>query len=65
MQRDDYRDDLPVSRGQWKAIAEAALGRLGEPAPTTRLEATTLQARFAAAAAAEAQSSTPSTPAGS
>ncbi len=48
----DFRADLPVSRGQWRALAEAALDRLGEPAPADRLEATELLVRFHAAAPA-------------
>lgn len=46
MQRDDYRSDLPVSRGQWKALALAALHRLGEKAPASRMDATELLVRF-------------------
>lgn len=46
MQRDDFRDDLPTSRGQWQAVAKAALHRLGEPAPVTRMDATELLVRF-------------------
>lgn len=55
MQLDDYRDDLPVSRGQWRALAVAALDRLGEAAPETRLAATVLLARFASADARDAE----------
>lgn len=46
MQRDDFREDLPVSRGQWRAVALAALHRLEEPAPETRMDATELLVRF-------------------
>lgn len=46
MQRDDFRDDLPVSRGQWKALALSALDRMGEAAPETRMDATELLVRF-------------------
>lgn len=46
MQRDDFRDDLPVSRGQWRALALCSLDRLGEAAPTTRMDATELLVRF-------------------
>lgn len=51
MQRDDFRDDLPVSRGQWKALALSALDRMGEPAPASRVEATELLVRFRRGAA--------------
>jgi hypothetical protein len=47
MQRDDYDDQLPVSRGQWRAIAEAFLDQAGEPHPDSRLAATILIARLA------------------
>lgn len=40
MHRDDFRDDLPVSRGQWHAIAAAALELLGLDQPTSRAGAT-------------------------
>lgn len=46
MQRDDFRSDLPVSRGQWQALAIAALDRLGEAAPASRMDATELLVRF-------------------
>jgi len=46
VQRDDFRDDLPVSRGQWRALARCALDRLGETAPETRMDATELLVRF-------------------
>jgi hypothetical protein len=46
VQRDDFRDDLPVSRGQWRALARAALHRLGEGAPESRMDATELLVRF-------------------
>lgn len=45
MQRDDYRTDLPVSRGQWQAIARALCTLAGEPPPDNRFEATELLAR--------------------
>lgn len=40
MQRDDFRGDLPVSRGQWRAIALDALRVLGIEAPASRYDAT-------------------------
>lgn len=46
MQRDDFRTDLPVSRGQWMALALAALDRMGEAAPESRMGATELLVRF-------------------
>jgi hypothetical protein len=46
MQRDDFREDLPVSRGQWRALALAAIRHIGEDAPETRFQATELLARF-------------------
>lgn len=46
MQRDDFRTDLNVSRGQWRAIAMAALTHAGEPVPTSRMEATELLVRL-------------------
>jgi hypothetical protein len=46
MQRDDFRDDLPVSRGQWRAIALALLAQAAEPAPTSRMAATRLLVRL-------------------
>lgn len=51
MQRDDFRTDLPVSRGQWAAIATNAVALAGEPQPTSRAEATQLLARQHLAAA--------------
>lgn len=45
MQRDDYRPDLPVSRGQWQAIARALCTLSGETPPENRFEATELLAR--------------------
>lgn len=44
--RDDYRDDLPVSRGQWEAIAKLALNVLLVSQPTSRFEATEVMARL-------------------
>jgi hypothetical protein len=46
MQRDDFRDDLPVSRGQWRALALSALRVLDEEAPRSRMDATELLVRF-------------------
>lgn len=46
MQHDDFRDDLPVSRGQYKRIAEEALRVLGEPAPVSRWDATVMLVRL-------------------
>lgn len=54
MQRDDFRTDLPVSRGQWRAIAVAALARMGEATPDSRMGATELLVRFECGADAEA-----------
>jgi hypothetical protein len=47
MQRDDFRDDLPVSRGQWRAIA-CLLCELTDSVeiPSTRAEATELIVRL-------------------
>lgn len=52
MQADDFRSDLPVSRGQWKALALAALDELQEIAPASRMDATELLVRFEKAARA-------------
>lgn len=49
MQRDDYRDDLPVSRGQWRAIATALVKQAGEAVPASRYQATVLLARLSEA----------------
>jgi hypothetical protein len=38
--RDDFRDDLPPSRGQWQTIARDALDLLGLDHPTSRADAT-------------------------
>lgn len=59
MQHDDYRDDLPVSRGQWKRIAEEALRVLGEPAPDTRWEATVMLVRLRETEATQAVAAAP------
>lgn len=40
MQRDDFRADIEPSRGQYRAIALAALHLLGLPAPESRVDAT-------------------------
>lgn len=53
MQRDDFRTDLPVSRGQWKDIAIAALGLLGEEAPANRYEGTVTLVQLAESAPVE------------
>lgn len=57
MQVDDFRRDLPVSRGQYRAIAEALCDRIGEARPATRFDATELLVRLAADAAAGSDSS--------
>lgn len=46
MQADDFRADLPVSRGQWKRIAELASQLLGERPPADRFAATVLLVRL-------------------
>jgi hypothetical protein len=46
VQRDDFRNDLPVSRGQWRALALAALHHLGEQHPASRMDATEMLVRF-------------------
>lgn len=46
MTHDDFRDDLPVSRGQWKALAEASLLLLDLATPATRYEATAALVRL-------------------
>lgn len=46
MQRDDFRPDKPVTRGQWRKVAEETLRLLGERPPGDRLEATQLLARL-------------------
>lgn len=46
MQRDDYREDLPVSRGQWEWIAKLSLRVLLIGVPTSRFEATEIMARL-------------------
>jgi hypothetical protein len=49
MMKDDFDPTLPVSRGQWRAIAEATLALSGEPAPDSRFAATELLVRLAGA----------------
>lgn len=53
MQRDDFRSDLPVSRGQWRAIALDALRVLGEQAPASRYDATVLLVQLRESPAAQ------------
>jgi hypothetical protein len=46
MQRDDFRDDLPVTRGQWRLIAEHLCRLAGEPVPASRVGALELVLRL-------------------
>lgn len=46
MQADDFRTDLPVSRGQWRRLAELALDLHDLSAPGTRYDATVLLVRL-------------------
>lgn len=46
MQHDDYRGDLPVTRGQWQRLARETLRVLGEPTPTDRFAATVMLVRL-------------------
>lgn len=41
-----WSDDVPASRGQWRAIAAAACELLDVPVPASRLDATTLLVRL-------------------
>jgi hypothetical protein len=45
-----YRDDQPVSRGQWADIAKLALEVLGLEVPESRYDATVVTVRLRAAA---------------
>lgn len=49
MQTDDYSDELPVSRGQWRAAAEGLCKLLGVDVPASRFDATVLLVRLRAA----------------
>lgn len=48
MHADDFRDDLPPSRGQWQAIARHALDLLGIEQPESRAGATEALVRLKA-----------------
>jgi hypothetical protein len=48
---DQLSQDLPVSRGQWKAIASAACVLLGHAEPKSRYEASVLLTRLRQAGA--------------
>lgn len=49
MHANDFREDLPVTRGQWRQIAEGFCRATGETPPSGRLEATELLLRLQAA----------------
>lgn len=56
MQRDDFRDDLPVSRGQWRALACLMLALTpGVSIPKSRYQATELIARLRKTSADQSQ----------
>lgn len=51
----DFRDDLPVTRGQWQRIAEHLCRLAGEPVPSSRIAGLELLLRLES-------SKTPATP---
>lgn len=59
---DYYRDDVPVSRGQWADIARLALELLGLPIPKSRYDATVTTVRLRAAVEQQPSRQTPPVP---
>jgi hypothetical protein len=57
-----WSETLPVSRGQWRDLAEVALQLLGVPKPETRLDATVAMVRLRAAVTSQPPPSQPRVP---
>lgn len=62
MHANDFRDDLPVTRGQWEQLARGFCRFVDEPAPQTRLAATELLLRLQGSATPAQASGTPQRP---